>query len=449
MTNEKKTNPGDGLKFAALSLPILLAALALAAHFLRASQAGLAMVCLLMPLLLVSGRRWVKNVLQLFLMLGALIWVHTALELMETRLQQGLPWQRMLLILGGLSLLSAGAAVALQAGPMRRMLGKARDTSVPSTAIFLLVFALLALVRHAVLGPMLILERLLPGTAWVEVLLLSVYGAWLGEKLMEVSRSGLWRRRLWLFFSVVFFGQLALGLCGLDPFLMAPGKLHFPVPALIAAGPLFRGERFFMPILFGTTLLLVGPAWCSHLCYLGAWDSVAADARGKPARRPAWHHPTRVIMLALVLAGALVLRQLGASLLLAGTLALAFGLTGVAVMMFASRRSGTMVHCTVFCPMGLLAGLLGRISPFRMRMASGCDGCARCRLSCRFEALEPRDIKKRRPGLSCTLCGDCLSSCEGAMMEYRFAGLRPAHARTLFIVLVTSLHAAVLGLARI
>lgn len=154
-------------------------------------------------------------------------------------------------------------------------------------------------------------------------------------------------------------------------------------------------------------------------------------------------------MLGLVLLAALTLRLLGASLILAGALALILGLVGVGVMLLLSRRSNTMVHCTVYCPMGLLAGLLGRLSPFRMRMAAGCDGCAKCRSRCRFEALEPEDIKQRRPGLSCTLCGDCLSACEGAFMEYRFAGLRPAHARALFIVLVTTLHAVVLGLARI
>lgn len=266
--------------------------------------------------------------------------------------------------------------------------------------------------------------------------------------MMDVQRSAVWRRRLWWFFSAVFFSQLFLGMCGLDSFLMTPGKLHFPVPALMAAAPLFRGERFFMPILFATTLLLVGPAWCSHICYLGAWDTAAAGARGRPVRRPSWHHPARVAMLVLVIGSALLLRLLGASLMLAGALALALGLGGVAVMLLLSRRCGAMVHCAVYCPTGLLAGLLGKLSPFRMRMASGCDGCARCRQSCCFEALEPCHIKKRRPGLSCTLCGDCLSACEGGFMEYRFPGLGPARAFALFLILVTTLHTAVLGLAR-
>lgn len=432
-----------------LSIPVALASLALSAHFLRAAQVGLAVACAAMPLLLVLRRRWVKIVLQAFLMAGALVWAQTAAELALLRMAQDLPWQRMALILGAVALLTAGAALVLQTGPMKRLLGAAPGSAGLSAAIFLLVVGLLTVVQQVVPRPMLILERLAPGFGWVEVLLLAAYGAWMGEKLLDVGQSAVWRRRLWWLFSIVFFAQLALGLMGLEQFLMSPGKLHLPVPALIAAGPLFRGERFFMPILFGTTLLLVGSAWCSHLCYLGAWDSAAADARRKPTRRPRWHHPTRVAALALVVGTALTLRLLGAGLALAFGAALAFGVVGVVVMLLLSRRGGTMVHCTVYCPMGLLANLLGKLSPFRLRMSEGCDGCARCRLACRFEALEPEAIRKRRPGLSCTLCGDCLSSCEGGFLEYRFPGLTPARARALFIVLVTALHAAVLGLARI
>ena len=248
-----------------LSIPVLLASLALAAHFLRGAQAGAALACAAMPLLLALRRRWVKIVLQLFFIAGAGIWVETALELSQHRMALGLPWQRVALILGVVALATAGAALALQARPMRRLLDGAPEHAVPSAAIFILVAGLLALVQQVVPRPMLILERLAPGSGWIEVLALAVYGAWIGEKLLDVEQTAAWRRRLWWLFSAVFFTQLALGLGGLEQFLMTPGKLHLPVPALIAAGPLFRGERFFMPILFGTTLLLVGPAWCSHL----------------------------------------------------------------------------------------------------------------------------------------------------------------------------------------
>jgi polyferredoxin len=230
---------------------------------------------------------------------------------------------------------------------------------------------------------------------------------------------------------------------------MNPSRRHFPIPALIAAGPIYRGGGFFMLTLFGVTLLLVGPAWCSHICYLGAWDQAAASRRRKPADLPRWHQKLRGALLVLVLVAAWGLRAAGAPLALAGGLALAFGLLGVALMLLWSRRAGVMAHCVAYCPIGLLAVWLGRVSPFRLRIDSGCDGCMRCRPACRYAALTRDDIDRRRPGNSCTLCGDCVGTCPHGSLHYRFAGLGPAAARALFITLAVALHAATLGLARI
>jgi len=53
-----------------------------------------------------------------------------------------------------------------------------------------------------------------------------------------------------------------------------------------------------------------------------------------------------------------------------------------------------------------------------------------------------------RPGFTCTLCGDCLASCRQRSIAYRFPGLPAEAARRLFLVLVVSLHAVFLGVAR-
>lgn len=63
-----------------------------------------------------------------------------------------------------------------------------------------------------------------------------------------------WRTRARLLFSIVFFGQL-LGIL-VNPVFLMTGKQHLPVPAIILAGPLYRLEGLFMPILFLSTLLL-------------------------------------------------------------------------------------------------------------------------------------------------------------------------------------------------
>jgi hypothetical protein len=45
----------------------------------------------------------------------------------------------------------------------------------------------------------------------------------------------------------------------------------------------------------------------------------------------------------------------------ATALGLAVGIAGVAIMVVASRRTGSMIHCTMYCPVGLAADVLGKL----------------------------------------------------------------------------------------
>jgi polyferredoxin len=316
-------------------------------------------------------------------------------------------------------------------------------------AAFALSFALLALVQLVVARPMLMAERYVAGAGWIELILLAAYAAWLVGMLYDPRHTALWRRRLWTFFSLVFFAQLAFGLTGLEQFLMS-GKLHLPIPAMIVAGPLYRGDGLFMPILFTVTVLLVGPAWCSYLCYVGSWDLNAAVNRKRPIQLPGWRNWFRLGILVMIVAAALGLRLLGVASIAATVAGLAVGLIGVGIMVSVSRLMGAMVHCVMYCPIGLVADVLGKLSPFRLRINQDtCDDCGACSIRCRYGALRPEHIEARRPGLSCTLCGDCVSACRGKSIEYRLIGLSPRVARTVFLVLVVSLHAVFLGVARI
>jgi polyferredoxin len=323
-----------------------------------------------------------------------------------------------------------------------------RRAFLAGAAAAVLTVLILLPVQLMVDPPGLLLERFVVGGGWLQLVLLALYAAWLTGKMLDVRVTHVWRRRMWRLFSLVFFAQLALGLLGLETFLMT-GKLHLPVPALIAAGPLYRGGGLFMPILFTATVLLVGSAWCSHLCYIGAWDDVAATRRRRAAALPRRRRGVQVALLALVVSVALGLRWAGVPGSVALLPAAAFGLVGLGVMLLLSRRTGAMVHCTAFCPMGVLATWLGRVNPFRIRIADGCSECGACSSPCRYDALGPEDIRRRRPASSCTLCGDCLSRCRDGRLGYRFLGLSPEAARALFVVLVVAGHASFLGVARI
>ncbi|MBN2008176.1 4Fe-4S binding protein [candidate division KSB1 bacterium] len=318
----------------------------------------------------------------------------------------------------------------------------------PTITTFLLTMTLLTFLQLKLPNPMLLLERYVPRGGWLEIFALALYASWIFKKSRDPFQSPKWRLRIWLGFSIVFFGQLLLGLAGMDRMLMT-GQLHLPVPAMIVVGPIFRGERFFMPILFLSTVLLVGPAWCSYLCYVGAWDGFAASQRNRPMKMPRWRRTVQIIILFAVIVVTMLLRMVGVSGIIAIWMAAAFGIGGVGLMVSVSRKRGVMTHCTSYCPMGALATWLGKLNPFRIRITSSCTECGRCSLACRYDALKMADIKRRQPGSSCTLCGDCLGSCRDQSLEYRFLKMNPDKARTLFLVIVIVLHTVFLGVARI
>ena len=198
----------------------------------------------------------------------------------------------------------------------------------------LLVGGLLSIVQVMPKNPLLIGERLFPYGGWIQVILAMLYGGWLCYKMQDRQERPKWRKRAWLLFSIVFFGQLALGIFA-DPIFLMTGKLHLPIPAVILAGPLYRFDGLFMPILFISTLLLSGPAWCSQLCYFGAFD--AWSARGKLERkRFPYHKQMRYSVLFLVMLGAILLRIFGAS----GKIATAFGIAAIFLAIRRLRRTG-------------------------------------------------------------------------------------------------------------
>ena len=317
----------------------------------------------------------------------------------------------------------------------------------PPLASFLATGTLLSFIHFKVDPPMLLLERFLPGTGMIEVAFLSLYAAWITHAYLKARTTAGLRSQIWLLFSAVFFLQFGLGLAGVDQCLMT-GRLHLPIPVLILAGPIFRGGGFFMPILFVSTVLLTGAAWCSHLCYIGSWDNALAR-RSRVLDNPPWWKAARGSILIAAILSPLVFRWTGLGGGPALAKALGYGLVGVLVMVLFSRRRGTMVHCTVYCPVGLLADWIGRLNPFRVGFDPACDGCGACNRACRYNALTAGDIGRRKPGISCTLCGDCLPSCPKSALHYALFRLDPAKARTVFVVTVLVLHAVFLGVARI
>ena len=231
-------------------LPPIISALLMAAHFSRIENDWLASFCIVLPFLLFIKKKWIKRIYQILLVIGALIWVERAVFLVRMRQEVGEPWIRLAVILGAVALFTMLSSLSFETKKARIHFNRIDTATGPIVSSFLLTASLLGFVQWKVDSPtMLLAERFLPGSGWVEILLLAFYAAWITEKMLDIKKSPSLRKRIWAGFSFVFFSQFILGLAGLEKFLMT-GALHLPIPAVILSGPLYRGGGFFMLILF-------------------------------------------------------------------------------------------------------------------------------------------------------------------------------------------------------
>jgi hypothetical protein len=98
------------------SIPAALAALCLAAHFFRSAAMLPAAVCVAAIALLFVTRAWATQALRSGLAAGSLIWIVTAWRIARTRMDAGMPYLRMLAILGAVAAFTALAAWLLPGG---------------------------------------------------------------------------------------------------------------------------------------------------------------------------------------------------------------------------------------------------------------------------------------------------------------------------------------------
>jgi hypothetical protein len=108
-----------GLTRALLYIPVVLSFLALGAHFLRDGKSIGVFVALVLIMLLFVRRPWVARLVQVALVLGALEWLRTMYELAQIRALHGLPYGRMLVILGVVAAVTLCSALLFQAPALK------------------------------------------------------------------------------------------------------------------------------------------------------------------------------------------------------------------------------------------------------------------------------------------------------------------------------------------
>ena len=96
------------------ALPVVLAAVVLAAHFYRSRSIPLVAVSLSLPLLLLVRERWSARAVQAGLVLGALEWARTLAFFAGRRMEAGRPWGRLAVILGVVAALTALSALSVK-----------------------------------------------------------------------------------------------------------------------------------------------------------------------------------------------------------------------------------------------------------------------------------------------------------------------------------------------
>jgi len=213
-----------------------------------------------------------------------------------------------------------------------------------------------------------------------------------------------------------------------------------PVAALEAT---LASGRVWGPLLLAAGLvvavyLVLGRAFCAWVCPLGTLLEWAA--RLIPRRREArWLERVRPeVILAILLAGSLLLGiplfQLlsPVNLVLRGLL---FGL-GLEALLLAlvlgvDVALGRKAWCRHFCPLGAFYGLLGRVALLRVRLdRSACNKCGACVARCPMGAgvlagaVAGRGPAEAKPEL-CTRCGGCGGGRPSSGVAYGVAAARP------------------------
>lgn len=436
-----------------------------ACHYWYAGQYGLALA-----MLGFVAFAWTKQTWKQYSVLGVLYfavweWLSTAFGIMQFRPALGGEWGRAVFIVvmtAFLTLCSASLLLGVllkretqdsACSPPAETAGSAEYREKLKAVLFLLCFLLVqGISRHAPLN-ILLSERFFPLFGPVQAFMLAWYGVWIFEKLSGRKTHNKYRPRIWLIFSFVFFVQLFLGLLGFEKFLMS-GKLHFPVPAFIWFGALYKGAFGFMAGLVLFAVLLTGSAWCSHLCYFGSLDNAAAKTGKLSALPEKWRKIACIGRYAVFFLGglsAVLLSYYGCSLVLVLFFSWVYTGMSAAVLGLLSRKYGAMMHCSAFCPMGAVVNCLAKFSPWRLRVGSSCDGCRACEKVCRYRAISAESRARGKVHFHCSLCLDCMNACRQNALFLQIAGtkLSAESAKTIFLFFLAVIHILFLSFARV
>lgn len=171
-------------------------------------------------------------------------------------------------------------------------------------------------------------------------IVLGVYAAVLAERMVNARRHAKVRRFYWRLYSLLFIGQLVMGLV-ISSAWLAGAAPRLPHPFFMFLQNMGQGGAPHLVFLWAISIILTGPAFCAHLCWMGSWDQFAAGTKKRPSLAPSWR--IRLGWAVIVMGTGLALISF-APAKAAATFGFVWTLGALFIMVIVSRRRGS---CTI------------------------------------------------------------------------------------------------------
>ena len=238
------------------------------------------------------------------------------------------------------------------------------------------------------------------------------------------------------------------------PYLPSGEIFHRPPPCPIAASnvvpiylvinrmvyPTTEALLYFIFFLWFIPALIFGRAWCSWLCPFGGIDELFSSLK-KKARLSLEDLPRSwllfkslffisLIMIGIVMGSAFFCEWVCPIQIVYSPPAL-HNLKGIIkfFILFTLASSFIIIlplltkkrfFCSYFCPQGGINGIVGALSPFRIKKDEKCNNCKTCDNECPLMVNFNKSGSKGNIFISCSFCGKCINSCPQNALSLKY-----------------------------
>lgn len=196
-------------------------------------------------------------------------------------------------------------------------------------------------------------------------------------------------------------------------------------------------------IIVAFYLLVGGRVYCSWVCPVNLMTDAAywlrvkfGIKRGANFQRNTKYWMLGMVLLVAAVSGVMAYELVNPVSMLHRGLIFGMGVGWLVIAgiflfdLFVAKRG----WCTHLCPMGAFYGLLGKVSPMRVRAddRSKCDDCGECFAVCPEPQIIPAILKGKEKGIppvilsgECTNCGRCIDICGQDVFHFGLRFNRP------------------------